>query len=90
MLRSSLVSAALAAVSFWSIAGHAQSIQHRPGKQTGPGHHYIVQPRSSRVTPRGHPRTGHIPSGAGGHSYARGTFNQPTPIHGTFAAPRWW
>jgi hypothetical protein len=90
MLRSSLIAAALTAASFGSIAGHAQSIQNRPVKQTAPGHHYIVQPRSSRVTPHGHRRTGQIPSGAPRHNYARGTFRQPTPIHGTFAAPRWW
>ena len=52
-------------------------------KPTGAGHHYIVQPRSSRVTTRGRPRTGHIPSGAAGHAYAHSTFSQPTPIHGT-------
>ena len=89
MSRSWRLLAALAAMCFWSTAGHAQSFQHRSGAQTGPGHHYIVQPRSSRVTTRGHPRTGHVSSGATRHSYAHATFNQPTPIHGTFAAPRW-
>ena len=52
------------------------------------GHHYIVQPRSSGddTGPTDRART----IGRGGHSYAHSTFSQPTAIHGTFAAPRWW
>ena len=37
------------------LPGQAETIQHRSHEPTGAGHHYIVQPRSSRVTTRGHP-----------------------------------
>jgi hypothetical protein len=90
MFRSSKLVATLAVLLCFSFAGQAETIQHRSREPTGAGHHYIVQPRSSRVTTRGRPRTGHVPSGGAGHSYAHSTFSQPTPIHGTFAAPRWW
>ena len=90
MFQSSKFIATLAVLLCFSSAGQAETIQHRSREPTGAGHHYIVQPRSSRVTTRGRPRTGHVPSGGDGHSYAHSTFSQPTPIHGTFAAPRWW
>jgi hypothetical protein len=90
MLRFSKFVATLAVLFLFSPSGQAQTLQSGSGGKTLAGHHYIVQPRSSRVTTRGHPRAGHIPSGAAGHSYARGTFHHPTPIHGTFAAPRGW
>ena len=90
MFRSVTVFAALGATFFWSSAALAKEVPRQGGAKTGAGHHYIIQPRSSRVTTRGHARTGHVPSGAAGHSYAHSTFSQPTPIHGTFAAPRLW
>jgi hypothetical protein len=90
MFRSSKLVATLVVLLCFSFAGQAETIQPRSREPTGAGHHYIVQPRSSRVTTRGRPRTGHVPSGGAGHSYAHSTFSQPTPIHGTFAAPRWW
>jgi hypothetical protein len=90
MFRSSKLVATLVVLLCFSFVGQAETIQHRSREPTGAGHHYIVQPRSSRVTTRGRPRTGHVPSGGAGHSYAHRTFSQPTPIHGTFAAPRWW
>jgi hypothetical protein len=90
MFRTPKLLATFAVVISFSRPGQAQTTQRPFAAQTGAGHHYIVQPRSSGVTTRGLPRTGHIPSGAAGHSYAHSTFGQPTPIHGTFAAPRWW
>ena len=90
MFQSSKLVATVAILLCFSFAGQAETIQHRSHEPTGAGHHYIVQPRSSRVTTRGHPRTRQAPSGAAGHSYAHSTFSQPTAIHGTFAAPRWW
>jgi hypothetical protein len=61
----------------FSHAGQAQTIQHRSRQSTGEGHHYIVQPRSSRVTTRGLPRTGHIPSGAAGQHVAPSVSRPP-------------
>jgi hypothetical protein len=76
----------LAVLLCFSFAGQAEAIRHRSRESTDADHHYIFQPRSSRVTTRGRSRTGHPPSGGAGHSYAHSTFSQPTPIHGTFAA----
>jgi hypothetical protein len=63
-LRSSNFVASLAVFLCFSFAGQAEAIQHQSRESTGAGHHhYIVQPRSSRVTTRGRLRTGHAPSG---------------------------
>src|SRR5208282_3788089 len=68
------------------------AVQEPSGHRAKPQCVAETPPTTSAVTAttRGHPRTGHIPSGAAGHNYAHSTFHHPTPIHGTLAAPRWW
>jgi phosphatidylserine/phosphatidylglycerophosphate/cardiolipin synthase-like enzyme len=48
MFRSSKFVATLAVLLCFSFAGQAEPIQHRSREPTGAGHHYIVQPGSSR------------------------------------------